>query len=494
MNQKTGKKVTVIGSGIAGLATSVRLAIKGYQVSVYEANSYAGGKLSEIVQDGYRFDAGPSLFTMPHFVTELFELAGKNPQAYFQYEKLPIVCKYLYEDGSSFTSYTNRNALIKEFTNKFNEDEQSVEKYLKKSKEIYQITEDVFLNKSLHLLSTYINKGTLKSMMQLYKIQIFESMHQANSRYFTNEKSIQFFDRFATYNGSNPYKAPATLNVIPYLENDIGAFFPKGGMHSITLSIYKLAKSLGVEFHFNCRVDEILMQGNKANGILVDGEKIAADLVISNMDMVNTYRKLLTKHKAPETLLKQQKSSSALIFYWGIKKTFPELDLHNIFFSKNYKKEFELIEEGKEIYHDPTVYVNISSKYKADDAPANSENWFTMINVPNNQGQNWNQLIDKAKAAILEKISKTLQTDIAQYIETEAILDPVLIEEKTSSAQGALYGNSSNTTMAAFLRHPNFSRRYKHLYFCGGSVHPGGGIPLCLLSAKITADVIEKFE
>ncbi|MEM1138078.1 MAG: 1-hydroxycarotenoid 3,4-desaturase CrtD [Bacteroidota bacterium] len=490
MGFQQGKKVVVIGSGIAGLAVSVRLAAMGYRVSVYEANSYPGGKLSEIVQDGYRFDAGPSLFTMPHFVTELFELVGKDPSTFFEYQKLSLVCKYLYEDGLELNAYSDWKAFVGEFAKKLNEPERNIEKFLNKSREIYNITEHVFLQKSLHLLSTYLNTGTLKSMLQLYKLQINQTMYQANRHYFNSEKTVQFFNRYATYNGSNPYKAPATLNVISYLENEIGAFFPKGGMHSITQSIYKLAKSLGVKFYMNAPVEEILIANKKTKGIQVAGEKIDANLVVSNMDMVSTYRRLMKKHTAPEKLLKQEKSSSALIFYWGIKKEFPNLDLHNIFFSNNYEKEFDYIAKGEEIFEDPTVYVNISSKYQPEDAPKGSENWFTMINVPNNKGQDWEKLIDTSRQSILKKVSKTLQTNVADYLETEAILDPRLIEKKTSSAQGALYGNSSNTPLAAFFRHPNFSRKYADLYFCGGSVHPGGGIPLCLLSAKITADVI----
>jgi phytoene dehydrogenase-like protein len=207
------------------------------------------------------------------------------------------------------------------------------------------------------------------------------------------------------------------------------------------------------------------------------------------MDMVNAYKTLLKDQRQPKRLLQQPKSSSALIFYWGIKKVFPELDLHNIFFSDDYQEEFAYIFSKKSIYSDPTVYINITSVYKKDDAPENCMNWFTMINVPNNQGQNWEVLKTQARAAIIEKINRILGTDIAPLIAVEEVLEPITIESKTSSANGALYGNSSNNRYAAFLRHANFSS-IDGLYFCGGSVHPGGGIPLCLLSAKITAGMI----
>jgi phytoene dehydrogenase-like protein len=208
------------------------------------------------------------------------------------------------------------------------------------------------------------------------------------------------------------------------------------------------------------------------------------------MDMVNAYKTILKKQKQPKRLLDQPKSSSALIFYWGIKRNFAELDLHNIFFSDNYLEEFDHIFKRGTITSDPTVYVNITSVYKPDDAPEDSMNWFTMINVPNNQGQDWDSLIAEARKNIIHKLNRILKTDVESLIEVEEILDPRTIESKTSSAQGALYGNSSNNKFAAFLRHANFSSSVKNLYFCGGSVHPGGGIPLCLLSAKITTEMI----
>lgn len=175
-----------------------------------------------------------------------------------------------------------------------------------------------------------------------------------------------------------------------------------------------------------------------------------------------------------------------------MKKTFLELDLHNILFSDNYRKEFDHIFRCGTIYEDPTVYINVTSVVKPDDAPPGCMNWFTMINVPNNQGQDWDQLISVARKNVIEKISRILKIDLEPLIEIEQILDPRSIETKTSSAQGALYGNSSNNRFAAFLRHANYSSEIKNLYFCGGSVHPGGGIPLSLLSAKIVSEMIDQ--
>jgi phytoene dehydrogenase-like protein len=294
-------------------------------------------------------------------------------------------------------------------------------------------------------------------------------------------------------------------------------------MVSITESLLKLAQDLGVKFKFETKVTDIIYQDsvvtglkfeeqdseirNQDSGFRIQDSGIESqekalqlynsttlhsfDTIISNMDVVSTFKKLLPTAKQPERILRQPKSSSALIFYWGIKRSFQNLGLHNIFFSDNYQAEFEAIFNQKTLFNDPTVYVNITSKHKSDDAPDGCENWFVMVNAPNNNGQDWDSLIASTRQNIIDKLNKNLGQDISQLIDCEQVLDPRTIESRTSSSQGALYGNSSNNRFAAFLRHANFSSQFSNLYFVGGSVHPGGGIPLCLLSAKIATDLLK---
>lgn len=480
--------IAIVGAGIGGIATAVRLSIKGYNVTVFEANEYPGGKLSEFSNGTFRFDAGPSLFTMPYYVDELFELAGENPRDWFNYEKLDVICKYFYQDGTRLAAYADNDRFADEVEDKTGEPRENVLKALDNSRFLYQYLGDLFIRRPIHSIKTFISKDAFKSYLRIFKLDFFRSMNKANQSLFQSDKVVQLFNRYATYNGSDPYKTPATMNIIPHLEFNEGAYFPYKGMHDITMSIYELAKRRGVQFKFGEKISKIEIQNKVAVGIRVDDQILKFDAVVSNMDVVNTYRKLLPNQKQPDFLLNQPKSSSALIFYWGIAGSFPSMELHNIFFSESYEEEFDRIFNKGDIYHDPTVYVNITSKHKADDAPENHENWFTMINVPNNDGQNWEQLISDARKNIIKKLSSILEVDIADKIVCEEILDPVIIESKTSSSKGALYGNSSNNKYAAFLRHANFSRKIKGLYFCGGSVHPGGGIPLSLSSAKLVAD------
>jgi phytoene desaturase len=312
-----------------------------------------------------------------------------------------------------------------------------------------------------------------------------------NAAHFTNPKTVQLFNRYATYNGSNPYKAPGMLSLIPHLEHNEGSFYPKGGMISITNALYKLAQKKGVIFHLNTPVTRIIQHERKVLGVVVNNENVFADIVVSNMDVYFTYKHLLGDPHKSKKILKQERSSSALIFYWGIKKEFKELGLHNIFFTKDYQAEFDHLFRLKKMYEDPTVYINITSKCEPGlQAPDGKENWFVMVNAPANVGQDWGNYHTKYRAAIIGKLNRMLNDDIESLIEEEAVLDPVLIESKTASYMGSLYGTSSNSKMAAFLRHPNFSKAIKGLYFVGGSVHPGGGIPLCLKSAKIMSEIV----
>src|ERR1700744_2558862 len=211
------KKTVIIGAGIAGIATAIRLAVKGYQVEVFEANNYAGGKIAEFEQDGFRFDAGPSLFTMPQYVDEIFELAGKKPSEYFNYQKLDIICKYFYEDGSRLTAYADEEKFINE-VEKLTGDASAIQKHLENSKQIYQLSNPVFLEQSLHRLKNFFTPYALQALFQLNRLDTSRTMHQANNNLFKDKRMVQYADRYATYNGSDPYQSPATLNVIPHLE------------------------------------------------------------------------------------------------------------------------------------------------------------------------------------------------------------------------------------------------------------------------------------
>ncbi|MEO6729713.1 MAG: 1-hydroxycarotenoid 3,4-desaturase CrtD [Ferruginibacter sp.] len=482
-------KVVVIGSGVAGLSIATRLAVKGYKVDVFEKNSYPGGKLSAFENDGFHFDSGPSLFTQPQNIEELFALANEPIGNYFAYQPVDVACKYFFENGKQVNAYTNPQLFAQEMKEQLNENPQSILNYLTQSEKLYDNTGRIFLDHSLHKIKTWF-KGPGKALSTIKFRHLFQSLHQYNCSHFTSPEAIQLFNRFATYNGSSPYKAPAILSVIPHLELNQGTYYPKGGMISITNALLELAKNKGVQFHFDSLVQRIIHHEGKARGIVVNDENILADIVISNSDVYFTYKNLLHNATKAKKILRQERSSSAVIFYWGIKKQFDQLGLHNIFFSKDYKKEFDCIFNKKELSNDPTVYINITAKMEKSQSPPGTENWFLMVNASADSGQDWTAIKQQLREDVLNKLSRILGEDVQALIQTEQTSDPIVIQEQTNSFRGSLYGSSSNSRLAAFLRHPNFTSSIKDLYFCGGSVHPGGGIPLCLKSAKIVSELI----
>lgn len=409
----------------------------------------------------FRFDAGPSLFTLPHLVDELFTLAGRTPSEYFNYTRLDPITHYFWPDGSHIKAWAEPDAFATEVEAQLGIPKENVLKVLARCERLYKGTADTFLHKSLHKAGTYLSTDVLKAFGCLPDLGLTTTMHLANEALFADKRFVQLLDRFATYNGSDPYQAPATLNLIPHLEHNIGAFYPKGGIYAIASSLVKLAEELGVTFKYKELVERIKVQDGKVTGVKTTKGEYDADLVVSNMDVMPTYRKLLPDQPAPEKTLSQPRSSSALIFYWGIKKTFPELHVHNIFFSQDYKAEFDAIFNQKTISPDPTIYINITSKADVSDAPEGCENWFVMVNVPHNQGQDWQKLTAVTRETIIQKLSNSLNVNLESLIVEEQVLDPLIIESRTSSFGGALYGSSSNNRMAAFLRHPNFNSKLK---------------------------------
>ena len=348
-------KVIIIGSGIAGLASAVRLQAAGFNVTVLEANAYFGGKLTEFSKDGFRFDAGPSLFTLPQLVLDLYIIAKQN-ENHFEYIQLEKACNYFYEDGTRFTAYHNQENMANELHQKLSlTNTKPFFNYLQKAAFRYKTTVPIFIENSLHKIKNFMNWASFKGFFCVPMLNLFNNMNHENEQIFTDKRLVQYFNRFATYNGSNPYQSPALLNMIPHLESNIGTFFPKNGMHQISQSIYQLAEDLGVKFEFNKKVIEIILneKNKQVKGIKTDSDFYEATIVLSNMDIFPTYKKLLPKVKHPEKILAQEKSSSALIFYWGINKQFAELDLHNILFTNNNNFNTKRVIEVQDKIYDP---------------------------------------------------------------------------------------------------------------------------------------------
>lgn len=486
-------KAIIVGAGVSGLAASIRLAVLGYEVCIFEGSETIGGKIAEHEDAGFRFDRGPSLFTMPELMEELDALVPldlpRRPQP-FEYKKLDRSTHYFWEDEAvPLIAWSSQSRFAAEVSDRWGVPAEKTLKHLRLSKDAFELTRGVFLERSLHRLETYWSRELGRLLANLWKVPLLGTMAQFNSRRLKHPKLEQVFNRYATYNGSDPHRAPAMLHAIPHLEHGIGAFLPLAGMRSIPKHLEGLALAMGVNIRTGQSVSKILHRDGKVLGVLDDdGMEHVADVVVSNADVHLTYQHLLRDVPSPQRIAGQERSTSGLSFYWGVKGTHSNLGLHNILFSQDYRAEFKTLSTGSKPSADPTVYINITSKEIPSDAPENCENWFVLVNVAAEPDYWTESAIEEARECVLDKVSRTL--GFRPDIQCEQVLTPKTIETTTGSWKGALYGASSNSISAAFLRHRNQSKDLDGLYFCGGSVHPGGGIPLCLMGAKIVEDLV----
>lgn len=488
------RKAAVIGAGLGGLSAAVYLRNAGFSVDVFEKNSYPGGKAGSVRGNGFRFDAGPSLLTMPFILEELFRNAGRNIQDYLKLRKPEILCEYFYPDGKHITAYNNPDLFAEEVEKKTGEKRENVLRYLDHCRKIYNTAAPLFLFSAFREKDVLLSQKAFKTLTAIFSIDPFRTMDKANRSFFKSPYLVQLFNRYATYNGSSPYRAPATLNIIQHVEYNMGGFIVDGGIEAIPLAIHKLAEEQGVKFYFNTEVERVNTSGDKVEYLQVNGKETEYDCVIVNADVKSAFRYLLhgKTGKDSKTAMKSEPSSSALVFYWGVTGSYKKTGIHNILFSSDYKKEFDELFIEKKCPDDPTVYIYISSHFNRSDAPEGAENWYVMINAPADAGQDWEKERSRVRDIILHKINTMLSVDISRSIVFEKVLTPPDIEKQTSSMYGSLYGISSNDRRAAFLRQRNRSKEIKGLYFCGGSAHPGGGIPLVLLSGKIAAELADK--
>jgi len=485
--------VAVIGAGVGGLATAIRAAVAGREVTVFEGAPEVGGKLRQLHLEGYRFDLGPSLFTWPELLTDTLAQAGRHA-APFAYTRLDRSCHYFWPDGTRLTAWSDGEQLSEEIASTFGIDPGPAMEHLARSAEGFEATRGLFLEQSLHEPSSWAPGNALRHLGKAWRgrraLPLTRRLDDWNTR-AGHEKLRQLFNRYATYNGSDPYRAPAMLHVIPHLEFGMGTFAPEGGMHTIVEALHRTALNLGVTIHTSTPVERILTERGRVAGVRAAGEDHAADVVVSGADVTPTYRQLLPGHRAPERILSAESSTSGVIFYWGVRHPAPDLHLHNILWAEDYRAEFDALFQKGTIAEDPTVYINIGSRTSPEDAPAGAGNWFVMVNAP----AGWETHgLDELRSRVMAKVQRMTGIDVSAHLDCEHVLTPGDIATRTGSHRGALYGPASNKPTSAFLRHRNRDRRIRGLYFVGGSVHPGGGIPLCLLSARITSELMERHD
>jgi phytoene desaturase len=493
------KRIAIIGAGVGGLATAVRLAKKGNQVTIFEKSGVVGGKCQQIKFDGFTFDAGPTLLTIPAVYRDLFLKTGKRLEHVMNLKPVDPAFTYHFADGKVLElSNVSLKKNCDEIEAAFGKDAADQwHNLMQRAEYMWDISRVPFVESELKIKN--ILKNT--SLKNLFAISPHRSLRSYVKR-FTKDKHLQMIiDRYATYSGSDPRKAPAPLLTIPFIESALGAWHIEGGVGMLSEKLAERAKELGVEINLNTEITAINFTGNTATGLTLGGDLVQNfDVIVANADPKLVYNKLISpKNKKARKERKKTNSRGASFSGFSIflaldnskvSGTLPKLSHHNIWFPADYDEEFASIFEKNKPVEDPAIY--IAAPKDASLIPAaNFEAWGVLVNAPLHDpgnGIDW-RVIEKEYANQIIKKLDQLGLRVSERLVRMEIRSPATLQDSVSAPGGAIYGASSNGMRGAFLRSKNKSD-LENLYFVGGGAHPGGGLPLVGISSEIVANLI----
>lgn len=524
-----GRSAVIIGGGLGGLAAGLRLACAGWRVTVCERGATLGGKMNRFEREGYRFDTGPSLITMPWVFENLFAAAGSSLAEHVELVAVTPLADYVFADGTRFTYTTQLPDWLPTVRQLEPRDVDGFLRFMRLGARLFALSQETFLRRPP---TAPPDLRSLRAMLHLPVRRAWGNYHRAVCAHFRSPHLRQMFGRYPTYVGSSPYRSPATLAVIPYIEYAFGGWHVRGGLYKLIESIVSLARSRGVELLTNARVARIEHDGRRAGGVrLADGTRINADLVVMNGDDATTAALLGddaaerppaehlnsngNSHRHQNDDPRRQQSSaprrqrngdarprqppsdrslSGFVMLLGVARKLDESAHHTVYFSADYQREFsQLFDEGK-FPDDPTVYVCAPSRTDPRLAPDGGETLFVMANAPASDEPWGDEQIESARQRVLARLAAGGFPDVASGAVVTDFWTPRRIARDYLAPGGAIYGAHSHGWRRAFLRPPNRHARMGGLYRVGGSSHPGGGTPTVLLSAEITCELIRKHE
>jgi phytoene desaturase len=476
------KHVVIVGGGVGGLTAAIRLRSAGHTVTIFERNDVAGGKLATFERDGFTFDIGPSLLTLPHVFNEVLALAGTSLEAELDLVRLDPQFRYHWRNGGQLTVHDDADATAAAFDTFAPGSGDAWRDFNEQGRKIWDVSERTFFAGPMDNPVALLKR--MRSPKDLATIDALRTLNDAARATFDSRELQQWVNRYATYSGSSPRQAPATLACIPHIEAEYGCWYPMGGLGALRDALVRVAIEQGVTIKTASDVARITTQSQVVTGVkLADGTTTAADIVIANVDAEHLYGDLVDDEQALKQVRKADRSTSGFALCIGVSGTTEGLGHHNIWFSDNYAQEFRELNAGQ-LATDPTIYGCVSSVTDSSQAPAKSENWFLLVNTPPGAD------IDAPayRDLVLERLAAH-GVDLRDRMQFCARLTPADIEAFYRSPGGAIYGTASNGKQAAFARPAN--RGTKHgLYLVGGSSHPGGGLPLVATSAKIVCEMI----
>lgn len=482
MTRLDSTRVVVVGGGVGGLAAAIRLRVAGFEVTLLERNEVLGGKLAELVVDGYTFDIGPSLVTLPSVFDDLFRCAGSTLADEVDLVRLDPQFHYHWPDGSSLVVHDDAEATAAAFDGVASGSGEAWRTFDARGRRIWDVSERTFFAGPMDNPLSLIRR--MRSPLDLVTIDPLRTLHRAATATFDDPRLRQWAGRYATYSGSSPLRAPATLACIPHIESRFGCWYPMGGLGRLREAIERVARSVGVDVRTGVDVTRVVSDDRRVSAVeTADGECLDADVVVANVDAEHLYADLVAEPRGLRRVRRAQRSTSGFVVCAGVRGPTPAVGHHNVWFSADSCAEFDQLAAGG-LADDPTIYACVSSVTDPSQAPDGCENWFLLVNTP--AGVDVDR--ESYTGVVLDRLAAH-GVDLAGRIDVLRTMTPHDLAVRYRSPGGAIYGASSNGRRAAFVRPANRGTR-EGLYLVGGSSHPGGGLPLVTMSARIVADMV----
>ena len=481
-------EVAVVGGGVGGMAVALRLQAAGHDVALFERNPALGGKLASRVVDGFHFDTGPSLLTLPEVFDDLLAQAGTSLAEVADLVRLDPICRYRWPDGSGFDHRADRHHAGADVEAMAPGQGRAFAAYLDRGRRIWEVSQRTFFAGPMDSPADLVRR--LRSPSDLWAVDPVRTLDARARSCFDDRRLVQWAGRYATYSGSSPYSAPATLACIPWIEQSSGAWYLRGGLATLAVALAGVLAKAGVEVRTSAEVEAIRADSTGVHGLrLAGGEAVDADVVVANVDATHLYADLLPDRPALRRVLRAPVSSSGFALLASVDGRTDGLAHHNVAFSEDAEAEFAAIFDHGRPPADPTTYVCVSAVTDPTQAPTGAENWFVLVNVPPASAVDWDVQAGPYRDHLLEVLARR-GWDLAGRLRSVEVVTPRDIAQGYRSWQGAIYGTSSNGRRAAFVRPANRGPR-RGLYLVGGSSHPGGGLPLVALSGRIVAAMVQ---
>ncbi len=485
---------TVIGAGIGGIVTAARLAKNGYDVTVLEKNDQPGGRCNQIIQDGHRFDIGPTLFLMPEIWEEAFAALGEKMEEHLDLRRIDPTYKVHFDDGLQLQLTSDIGDMQTQL--------EKVEKtaftgflnYIAEGSKHYKISVEKFVGRNFYNIFEYFS---LKNLPLIFKLKALDKHYRNTGRYFKDERLKAAFTFQNMYLGLSPYDAPATYSLLQYTELAEGVWYPMGGMYAGIQAFVKVAEKLGVKFIYDAPAKRLHVDNNKVVAVeLEDGRVFTTDIFIGNADLPYIYDQLLPDRAEAKKLDEKLYTCSTIMFYWGVDKEYPQIAHHNVFLGGDYKASFDQIFNDHTLPEVPSFYVHAPARTDKSAAPKGQDTLYVLVPVGHldeRSKQDWDAMVHRARETVLARLASEMgATDLREHIKFEIVHTPKTWKEKFNLVKGAAFGLSHNFWQVGYLRPQNRHKKYKNLYFAGASTHPGTGLPIVLLSARLTTERILK--